>query len=270
MAFLVEPPIDLEVNGGGIERYMVIVNENGEVLDTLFHSGLDTWLPDSQGYFRSSYGFLSLNYLDGQPGVDFGHLGSMHWPAMSPDGSTIFYLDSVAGPASLWQVNADGSHPTVIFDHGTSLSFPVWSPNGQWIAFREERYLWLLNVSSGDMFSFEVWGHPHWSADSNYLALSNGDILHNTGLILLIEPATKAIRELPLSFPDGALPDVANNVMDFVWSPDNAQLALNAYSYDIQSGSLIANDIWLVNIDTGSLYALTQDEVRKDQLLWMP
>jgi serine/threonine-protein kinase len=54
--------------------------------------------------------------------------------AISPDGNTIVYVDTVGGPQQLWAKERDQLEPRVLA--GTvSAVMPVFSPDGEWIAF---------------------------------------------------------------------------------------------------------------------------------------
>ncbi|MCH9695244.1 MAG: winged helix-turn-helix domain-containing protein [Gammaproteobacteria bacterium] len=76
------------------------------------------------------------------------------WPAFSPDGTEIVFLDADSTPfADLWRISLAGGEPIqVTFDPRIS-SAPVWSPDGKSIIYSSQRAgsrtLWQVSIDSG-------------------------------------------------------------------------------------------------------------------------
>ena len=76
------------------------------------------------------------------------------WPAFSPGGDEIVYLDANATPlADLWRVPVAGGKPTQLTFAPAFSSAPVWSPDGNYILYSSQRggsrTLWKVSVRDG-------------------------------------------------------------------------------------------------------------------------
>ena len=76
------------------------------------------------------------------------------WPAFSPRGDEIVYLDADATPfTDLWRVALEGGTPERVTSAPALASAPVWTPDGQHIIYSSQRggsrTLWQVNVDDG-------------------------------------------------------------------------------------------------------------------------
>lgn len=76
------------------------------------------------------------------------------WPAFSPDGSEIVYLDAQSTPFSdLWLIPVVGGEPKRLTFEPRISSAPAWHPDGQSVIYSTQRggsqTLWQVNIQDG-------------------------------------------------------------------------------------------------------------------------
>lgn len=135
-----------------------------------------------------------------------------YWPAWSPDGRGVTFVDPGSGDAGDLVLVRDGRRRTVT-RRAVNIEY-AWSPDGKWIAVSASgRHPWLaLEASQGsghrDVVANGRAGELAWSPDSRYLAFVDRDGLK------VADSATYVVRRLA----DGFAYDVS-------WSPDGRRLA---------------------------------------------
>ncbi len=118
-----------------------------------------TWSPDGkQIVFISGQDF----YLARNDGTESRKIASVHglafWPRWSPDGSVIRFslFDTVIQTASLWEMQADGTHPHALLSGWNN--FPQeccgnWTPDGKYFVFQATRdgrtQIWSVSDKAG-------------------------------------------------------------------------------------------------------------------------
>lgn len=104
------------------------------------------------------------------------------WPAFSPSGEEIVYLDADFNPfADLWRVPIAGGQPKRVTSQPALASAPVWSPDGKSIFYSSQRggsrTLWRVNVADGStrplLFGSGDDDFPDISADGRQLIYSS-------------------------------------------------------------------------------------------------
>ena len=104
------------------------------------------------------------------------------WPAFSPLGDEIVYLDAEATPfTDLWRVAVNGGTPERLTFSPALASAPVWTPDGQHIIYSSQRggsrTLWQVNVNDGTSLPLLTGSgdddFPDISADGTRLIYSN-------------------------------------------------------------------------------------------------
>ncbi len=95
------------------------------------------------------------------------------WPAFSPDGTEIVFLDADSTPfADLWRVSLEGGTPVQLTFDPRTASAPVWNPDGKSIIYSSQRAgsrtLWQVNLDEGT-------SHPllTGSGDDNFPDISS-------------------------------------------------------------------------------------------------
>lgn len=104
------------------------------------------------------------------------------WPAFSPDGTEIVFLDAGTGPfADLWRVSVAGGPAVRLTFEPRIASAPVWSPDGKSIIYSTRRSgsqtLWRFNIDEGSSVPLLTGSgddnFPDISADGTRLVYSN-------------------------------------------------------------------------------------------------
>lgn len=92
--------------------------------------------------------------------------GSHSQPSLSPDGSSIAFVNEVDGRANIWVLNLEETMPRQLTDGETTDSRPRWSPTGESILFARDGGLWSVSATGGaareiirDAYN------PNWSFD---------------------------------------------------------------------------------------------------------
>jgi len=129
------------------------------------------------------------------------------YPHLSPDGTRIVFQSNRSGNNQIWTVNLDESDAVQLTDvPGEGAETPVWSPDGKRIAYAgylEEgnNDVFVMNADGSDptqvTFGPGYDGHPHWSADGEWIAFaSNRSGPALTGQLWLIRPDGSGLRQL--------------------------------------------------------------------------
>ncbi len=131
-----------------------------EAREILSHAYNPNWSRDGRRIvFERRYGVWIANADGGEQirvsGVPRKELPlAPRWPAFSPKGDEIVYLDADATPfADLWRVPVAGGTPTQLTFAPAFSSAPVWSPDGRYILYSSlrggSRTLWKVSVKDG-------------------------------------------------------------------------------------------------------------------------
>lgn len=138
----------------------------------VFERRFEIWIADANGGQQTR--------VDGVPRRELPL--APRWPAFSPNGSEIVFLDATFTPlADLWSVSLGGGTPVRLTFAPSFASAPVWTPDGKSIIYSTQRggsrTLWKVNINdktskpllsgSGDD------DFPDVSADGRRLVYSN-------------------------------------------------------------------------------------------------
>ncbi len=110
----------------------------------VFERRYEVWVADADGGQQTRVSGIPRKELPLAP----------RWPAFSPDGDEIVYLEADFTPfADLWRVPAAGGVPKQVTFEPRLASAPVWSPDGQYIIYSSQRggsrTLWRIRVEDG-------------------------------------------------------------------------------------------------------------------------
>ncbi|MDJ0710072.1 MAG: winged helix-turn-helix domain-containing protein [Woeseiaceae bacterium] len=160
----------------------------GEAIEILRNAYNPNWSRDgSRIVFERRFEVWTANADGGQQtrvsGVPRRELPlAPRWPAFSPGGNEIVYLDADTTPfADLWRVALDGGTPERLTVSPALASAPVWAPDGQHIIYSSQRggsrTLWQVNVDDGTARPLLTGSgdddFPDVSADGTKLIYSN-------------------------------------------------------------------------------------------------
>jgi eukaryotic-like serine/threonine-protein kinase len=121
------------------------------------HDG--TWFPDGQRILFANGPDLYVTTPSGTEPKKFVSLpGFATWPRWSPDGSRlrVSVLDLTAGSSSLWEIQADGSHPHPLLPGWSNPAQECcgdWTPDGKYFIFQSEHdgktQIWAIPGKAG-------------------------------------------------------------------------------------------------------------------------
>jgi hypothetical protein len=244
------------------------------------------WHPDSQRFlFYVDGGGPWLVNAETSEITQLVYAGHIQGAAISPDGSTIAYIDETQGPTqgALWFVSSAGSDAQQQSETGPgALLYPsAWSPDGTKLVYFGACG---ADISQGDLCVYDVqadkrWavtmprfygGGIVWSPDSRHITATNVVTVDGQ----CSEIARTELEKEACAFDQGRIiysVDVYNNsaqqlVSGYapVWSPDGSLLAF-------LSNRSRATEVWITDANGTGLEQLTKDGLEKMiYLLWTP
>jgi Tol biopolymer transport system component/DNA-binding winged helix-turn-helix (wHTH) protein len=136
-----------------------VPSAGGEPAELVRHAYNPNWSADGQRIvFERRYEIWTADASGGQQsrvdGVPNRELPlAPRWPAFSPSGNEIVYLDAAFTPlADLWSVPLGGGAPVQLTFAPSFASAPVWSPDGKFIVYSSQRggsrTLWQVDVQA--------------------------------------------------------------------------------------------------------------------------
>lgn len=110
----------------------------------VFERSYEVWTADADGGRQKRVSGIPRKELPLSP----------RWPAFSPDGRELVFLDADDTPfADLWRIPVAGGEPIRITSDPKFASAPVWSPNGEYIIYSSQRSgsrtLWQVALDDG-------------------------------------------------------------------------------------------------------------------------
>ena len=134
-------------------------------------NGWIAFASDRVGLGAQGYGLFRLEPAGGT----VTRLGTLrgHWPAWSPDGSRIAYVDHLERLVA----SADGRRPRVLTRQLLDVAMPAWSPDGSRIVFASSRFgLTVINADGGKTrrLTRARDAYPSWSPAGSLIAFSRG------------------------------------------------------------------------------------------------
>ena len=172
------------------------------------------------------------------------------WPAFSPSGREIVYLDAERTPfADIWRIPASGGDPVRLTFEPAFASAPVWSPDGKYIVYSSQRggsrTLWRVDIDDGSSRPLLSGSgdddFPDISADGRQLVYSNR---RERFAITLSDPAADKHRILHESRRVLLGPEL---------SPDQSEIAYFSLAHD---GGV---QLFTMSLSEGSPKQITSD-----------
>lgn len=168
-----------------------------------------------------------------------GVINALSW---SPVGEQLVYFcrpgtaTPTTDPSELWLINSDGTDSKLLANQTRDASFghygPTWSPGGRYIAFVQ--------------------------VDDHELYLS--DLRRQGTNVYIADTATKEVVRLS-EFKD------RRNYLP-TWSPDGKSVAF--FSTDNWGEKAFYSEMWVVGIDDGQLYIVSEMARQYGPLAWLP
>jgi Tol biopolymer transport system component/DNA-binding winged helix-turn-helix (wHTH) protein len=183
---------------------------------------------------------------------------SARFPSLSPDASTMAFVDDVDGQPQVWVRSVTGSQATQLtFVDGNDVGWTRWSPRGDRIYFNYDGGIWSVPVIGGSPRRVVARGkNPSLSANGSALVyeglgMPDGDL----GIWLTSADGANPTRVLNRPYAIAAMPSVA---------PDGRSIVF----FRSSGGPL--GDLWIVPSAAGPLRRLTFDDVEADSPTWTP
>jgi len=188
-------------------------------------------------------------------------------PSLAPDGSRLAFSTSITGEPQLWVVDARGGWPRQL-TFGEPVTFHQWSPGGDWIIYgmdrggNEREGFYLISPDGATerellapSDAFRVFGG--FTRDGNRIAYATTGGGGATFDIHLLDSESGEDR---LVFA-GRM-----GLYAVSWRPDNGAVILS------ESRGEDANDVFLLDVESGSLDTLFQPEIRSGygSFEWLP
>ena len=187
-----------------------VVSPDGSNLRQLVPLGSGAaWSPDGKWLYYQREHCIEKVTVDGGPAVQVRCQDNPAPEALSPDSSTLYYLNGVQnvfGAIEIWKATPENASPQVLFRiPGSRLPFQGWlwqqvlSPDGKWLATplldRGTTNLWVMPVDGRPMRQITDFGQRSvtimrrisWSPDGKYIyaavADTDADIVLVDGLL---------------------------------------------------------------------------------------
>jgi Tol biopolymer transport system component/DNA-binding winged helix-turn-helix (wHTH) protein len=183
---------------------------------------------------------------------------SARFPSLSPDASTMAFVDDVDGRPQVWVRSVTGGQATQLtFVDGTDVGWTRWSPNGDRIYFNYDGGIWSVPAIGGASRRVVARGkNPSLSADGaalvyEGLGMPDGDL----GIWLASADGAKPTRVLSRPYAIASTPAVA---------PDGRSIVF----FRSSGGPL--GDLWIVPSVGGAPRRLTFDDAETGSPTWTP
>lgn len=187
-----------------------------------------------------------------------GSPGSPRFPSLSPDGSTMAFVDELDGRSQVWVRSVtDGSATQVTFVDQAGLEWTRWSPSGTEIYFNYGGGIWSVPAVGGGPRNIVARGkNPSLSADGRTLAYEGlGGADGDLGIWIANADGTNSRRVLNRPFISSSTPAI---------SPDGQLIVF------FQSSGGPMGDLWIVPSSGGTPRRLTFDDTEGGTPAWTP
>lgn len=182
--------------------------------------------------------------------------GDDYFPAWSPDGTRIAFVNSTQSRDTIFVVNADGTDQRSLAATSGDQWVPEWSPDGTRISFTAllrrggRPSVYVVKADGSDLKSLGYGALPEWSPDGSRIAFVDYGDTNSYGEIVSVNPDGTDPRPLTRTGSD-TLPT------GLVWSPDGSHIAFSS-SHDGDE------EIYVVNADGTGQTQLTDNDFFAD------
>jgi serine/threonine protein kinase/Tol biopolymer transport system component len=146
-----------------MQIWTTALNEPSSVPSQISHGKIDgarglDWMPDgkivyvTEGTDNTEIRIMKADGTDSRSLTSDAYIKD--YPAVSPDGSYVFFASRISGTPDIWRINADGSNLTQVTSGESAEYAPTCSPDGRWITFNSTKSgtncLWKVSVDGGE------------------------------------------------------------------------------------------------------------------------
>lgn len=190
---------------------------------------------------------------------------------LSPDGRHVAFTAEAAGARQIFTMPLRGGYPEQITASEKSVADPQWSPDGRRLAFTCEDSIWIVDVegSHQTLVTQHPAGNrsPRWCADGHQIAF----VSRRRGwdqLWLVEAPVPRRGRPAtrPRSPEPVPLTATGVDVDDFVWSPDGRQIAVASQ----RGPDLLTSQVHIVDVATGEERRIAGETAWEVGPRWLP
>ena len=187
-----------------------------------------------------------------------GSAGSPRFPSLSPDSSTMAFVNDVDGRSQVWVRSVtDGPATQITFVDQAGLEWTRWSPRGHEIYFNYAGGIWSVPTVGGTPRTIVARGqNPSLSADGRTLAYEGlGGADSDLAIWIANADGTNPRRVLNRPFISPSTPAI---------SPDGQSIVF------FQSSGGPMGDLWIVPSSGGTPRRLTFDDTEGGSPTWTP
>ncbi len=187
-----------------------------------------------------------------------GLTGSPRFPSLSPDGSTMAFVDEVDGRSQVWVRSVtDGPATPITFLDQAGLEWTRWSPSGNEIYFNYAAGIWSVPAIGGAPRNIVARGkNPSLSADGRTLAYEGlGGADGDLGIWIANADGSSSRKVITRPFISPSTPAI---------SPDGRLIVF------FQSSGGPMGDLWIVPSSGGTPRRLTFDDTEGGTPTWTP
>ena len=167
-------------------------------------------------------------------------------------------------------MNSDGSNQTNLTIGGWSIARePAWSPDGSKILFTLNNEIYVMNADGSNKIQLTddlgSDSSPTWSPDGTKIAFaSRRSIDFNVSQIYLMNADGNSQARLTnyQTCPD--------DCAEPTWSPDGTRIAFATFQRVVDGGTLVPDDIYVMNADGSNQINLTDSEHHDGSPTWSP
>ncbi len=259
----------------GIEHLFITSIDGSEIIHLLASAdygsiGLPIWSPDGDklalridqesvpgkntwDLFIIDLSLMEIRQITDDPEEE----GNPDW---SPDGTQLVFTVGGYDHSSIYMIDSDGTHRTLLSERDANDGYPTWSPDGRIIAYETcvaggNCAVCLLSMSNRDRECQDNYDSITyklvWSPDSQKIYYQT-----NTGFYSMEVPLGDTTLLMELPEPD--------DILDFQLSPDGTRIVFCSQE-DIQ---WYQEDIFLLDIQNQHLMKLTDDGYNDSYPLW--
>jgi len=241
--------------------------------------------------------WLNLAFAAGRPMSfeDLFRVRQVGSPQLSPDGKWVLFTvrevdwEQNSYVTHVWRVAAGGVSEPVQLTRGKASCYdPQWSPDGRWISFRSDRdggtHIYLMRADGG-----EAWrlgrlsgseGEYQWHPSGTRIYFLAADTLDrrvdkrrkDKWDAYLVEGNQPNVHLWEVQVPSGEVKEVLHrdfSLRTFRLSPDGRRVAFIAAPSALRDDDC-RNEIYLFELEGGSLRKLTENRAIERSLEWVP
>ncbi len=190
------------------------------------------------------------------------------YPAVSPDGKMVAYVQNLGGKGQIFLRQISGGRAVAITDSSTDAFWPKWNPDGSGFLYTADGTLFVMPSLGGTPTALlpqsptASYAYCDWSPSGGAIICAN----RTDGALYRLDPTGRNLKRL--TKPSA---DIAHSV---AWSPDGKRIAYVSGNVDFVDwkalGNLAASAIWVMPSDGGEPVRITDVAHLNMSPVWGP